>query len=416
MNRVVRLTSLLVASGLVAAIGCASGGGSSGSAGLSKTLSNSPSAGSTQYKSIDEVDANSRDIIPESTLPNVPQERGIDSAGRTLDVDSLGAMLDGLGVKPQRHGDLWLMMVKATLNGTDYTYPIQASFGKNYEPLWIQCGLSPVNRQTAPAATLKALLQLGNAMGGKRFVVDNQNTLILQCPLENADVTPARMAAVLKDVFTAVKASEPYYRSLTKRSDGTNPPGTGFSSISPKQIPAMKSMLKVNPAANVAALPESAITSIGASRGVDNQSLGEMLRDMGLNPKPQALGFVVEVRAAVNGWQYIYPIEIYSKPEWSGVWVQCGIGKLGKFAQDSGFLTDCLKANWLIGQPFLVLDENDNVGLRQEIQGQTITAAKLAAGLKSYFTSLKNLEPYCRELNGQSTTPANGGGVANPFN
>jgi hypothetical protein len=153
-----------------------------------------------------------------------------------LDYAALGAELQQLGVNPQDQKTFYQLAVKATLDSTDYTFPITVSLSTDKSVVWVLCNLVQADKNgTPPADTLMALLSANNQMGISSFALADNHMLMLQAPFTNLGVTSQVMGANLKSFFANLKATQPVWKTLFPAANSGGGSGGGGGGGNPFQ-------------------------------------------------------------------------------------------------------------------------------------------------------------------------------------
>ncbi len=221
----VRIAVLSVATSLLAiTAGCSTGGTSTMMAPKATPLavenaSKKSAPGGGAGSSVN----NARDLAAaqsETVVNGLGSARDIDLSGgggggtvQPLSPQTLGTMLQGMGLQPVVDREQFILRVKATVNNTDYTYPIAVGISQNRTLVWISCEMAQLDKSNGVTPqSIMNLLAANAQLAPSFFSVDQQNWLVIQRPVTNAGITPEVLGYNLKSFLANVKAAEPLYK------------------------------------------------------------------------------------------------------------------------------------------------------------------------------------------------------------
>ena len=134
---------------------------------------------------------------------DVPVKKGI-----TLTGESLGAMLEGMGLNPQEgkyaSGQSYFDVV---IKQNDWAFNARINLSTNAKVVWLILNLGdlPALDQIHAEALINLMRKNGSSTGKAQFCVRGNSLTLIQ-PFDNQDVTPARMLAELQDICTVAKS------------------------------------------------------------------------------------------------------------------------------------------------------------------------------------------------------------------
>lgn len=167
-------------------------------------------------------------MISFAQAPVTPQTTA--SQKGTLTTKSLGEMLDGMGLSPKEgkysNGNPYHDVV-VRHDGLDM--PTRIALSANGRAIWLHlylANLPPVDQ--IPAERLMSLLRRNASETGKAQFCIRGNTLCLFQPVDNIQMTPARLLGELQDLCTVARVLEkdwiPHHWSVAPKGNATNGP------------------------------------------------------------------------------------------------------------------------------------------------------------------------------------------------
>lgn len=157
--------------------------------------------------------------------PALAQHVGTPKSGTTLTGESLGKMLEGLGMKPKAgkypNGLAWYD-VEMNLDG--WTPTVRIALSTDGRVIWSQLNLAilPTTEQI-PVERLIKIMRMSGATSKAQFCIRENNLVLLQS-MDNADVTPVRLRAELQELCVFAKANYTEYSPANWKVRGPRTP------------------------------------------------------------------------------------------------------------------------------------------------------------------------------------------------
>lgn len=147
------------------------------------------------------------------------------------------------------------------------------------------------------------------------------------------------------------------------------------------------------------------------------QSLGDVLRKMGVNPEDDKDCYIMKVKAKTEDEiDWTFPIAASLSGDQSVIWITCPIIQVDKNGSPAApALQNLLNASYKLGTTFFVVDDRHMVVLQHPVQNLGVTPQVLGAHLKLFFNALKASEPAFKPLVNTGGGDSGGGGGGNPF-
>lgn len=132
-----------------------------------------------------------------------------------LTTETLGETLRAVGLKPEADAQRYDFSFKADYQGQEWEFTMSAVLSQNEESLWVMAWLDelPNNSSEVPKTALLRLLANNDRLGkGKFFAYVHENRrFVIQRVLDNRDLTPSRLKAVLQDLGGSVAETYDYW-------------------------------------------------------------------------------------------------------------------------------------------------------------------------------------------------------------
>jgi hypothetical protein len=236
--------AITVASSLLAtSSGCSSNTGKSPAA-LAPSpvqISGSPRAISDTAQMNSAASANNpRDLataLPEAVLSSLPRDVDLNgngnggdaSSGTALTYQTLGDMLQKMGVKVEAKDNCYTMNVKFTTpDQIEWSIPFNFSLSTDGSVIWVLCGTSKVDPATPPTVqSMYDLLAINDKLGTIFFSINDIHILTLQQPIANSGLTASSLNARLKAFFDILKKTEPLWKAAASGAGNTDNSGGG---------------------------------------------------------------------------------------------------------------------------------------------------------------------------------------------
>jgi hypothetical protein len=124
--------------------------------------------------------------------------------------DGLKTMLENLGydVRASKSSD-GKPMYYVKLKRDTWEFEVSVALSSDNTELWLTCGvvdLPPTDK--VPAEVLEKMLAKSDELGPTHFGMKKSRRVYLNCPIENKDVTPARLRAALDQLGDDIKGTE----------------------------------------------------------------------------------------------------------------------------------------------------------------------------------------------------------------
>ena len=136
-------------------------------------------------------------------------------SANTLTEESLGSSLQSLGLKAKKDRQRYDFSFNADFEGEEWEFTMSAVLSQNGESLWVMAWLDelPQASSDVPKTALLRLLANNDRLGkGKFFAYIHENRrFVMQRVLDNKDLTPANLRAVLQDLGASVAETYDYW-------------------------------------------------------------------------------------------------------------------------------------------------------------------------------------------------------------
>jgi len=162
--------------------------------------------------------------------------------GGQLTDESLGNLLDAMGLEPKKEEKRYDFNFKALYEGEEWELTMSAVLSQNGQSIWVMAWLDELPRSAAdvPRTALLRLLAQNDRMGkGKFFAyIAGNRRFVLQRIIDNQNITTSSFRETLKDLGGSVVETYPHWAvaNWTNKSDGT--PSQSLPANADKSAPA----------------------------------------------------------------------------------------------------------------------------------------------------------------------------------
>jgi hypothetical protein len=174
-------------------------------------------------------DAPTRKQAPAEPQP-VPAPVNSAPAPGELTVESLGALLQALGLKPKRSETRYDFAFAAKQEDEEWTLSMSAVLSTDNKSIWVMAWLDelPKADRDIPRSALLHLLAENDRMGKGRFFsyIESNRRFALQQVLENHEITSKKFRTVLVELGQTVALTYPQW-SVAAWKEGGSPGSTG---------------------------------------------------------------------------------------------------------------------------------------------------------------------------------------------
>lgn len=160
----------------------------------------------------------------------VPAEESAATEQRSgqLTEESLGNLLDAMGLEPKKEEKRYDFNFKAIYEGEEWELTMSAVLSENGQTVWVMAWLNELPKTAAevPRTALLRLLAQNDRMGkGKFFAyIAGNRRFVLQRVVENQNMTTARFRELLEDLGGSVVETSPHWMvaNWTAKPEGSN--------------------------------------------------------------------------------------------------------------------------------------------------------------------------------------------------
>lgn len=175
--------------------------------------------------------------VPLAAEQAIAQAPATGAAGGQLTDESLGHLLQAMGLKPKREQLRYDFRFKAILDGNEWELSMSAVLSQNKKSIWVMAWLDELPKSAAdvPRTALLRLLADNDRLGNGKFFayIASNRRFVLQRVVPNENITTASFREVLKDLGTTVVITYPHWSVANWKNNSAAPSAVRRGSTSP---------------------------------------------------------------------------------------------------------------------------------------------------------------------------------------
>jgi hypothetical protein len=160
-------------------------------------------------------------------LPRLNAADGSATASGQLTEDSLGTMLQAMGLEPKKVSKRYDFAFRTLFEGEEWTLSMSSVLSQNGQSVWVMAWLDELPRSAAdvPRTALLRLLADNDRLGkGKFFAyIASNRRFVLQRTVENRDMTTAAFRSALQDLGASVVQTYPHWAVANWKESASEP-------------------------------------------------------------------------------------------------------------------------------------------------------------------------------------------------
>jgi hypothetical protein len=161
------------------------------------------------------------------------------AAKGALTADSLGTMLQAIGLKAERSDSRYDFQFASKI-GEEWNLSMSAVLSNDGQSVWLMAWLDecPKNAADVPRQALLRLLADNDSLGGGKFFafIASNRRFVLQRVMENRDITSAGFRAALTDLAKTVVETYPHWNTQNWKTMTSSQTTEGQASTAPAAI------------------------------------------------------------------------------------------------------------------------------------------------------------------------------------
>lgn len=132
-----------------------------------------------------------------------------------LTEESLGQMLNAIGLKPMKTDKRYDFAFKTSVRGEEWKFSMSAVLSRNGETVWMMAWLDQIPTKAAevPRTALLRLLAANDRMGNGKFFayIPNNKRFVMQRVLKNEQMSTRKVTETLQDLAVSVADEYPLW-------------------------------------------------------------------------------------------------------------------------------------------------------------------------------------------------------------